>query len=297
MLEAVLSLFLMIVMLSGVWTFYMTSLRAREEGQKISREAILNRAILDRIAEEIRHASEMVFDKGEGFQGTRDRLTIVRVDVTGPGSYQVYQETSDERRNLQIDFRRITYQLYKDPEEQPDPEYPDLPMIWGLIRTEQDEFDPNSRFTDLTDEENPDAQPEALANRPRPKPWEMLAPEIKYLRFRFYDGATWKDRWQEGSGEGGKNILPQAVEITIGTHRDPDEEREELDITQLQEMEDRRENEEYHPDRFRIIVALRQADQSLLSSRQQGLSESLGEGLVPEGAMGEQPGGEAPRMP
>ena len=78
----------------------------------------------------------------------------------------------------------------------------------------------------------------------------------------------------EAGNEGGY-VLPQAVRITIGKVKVPPEE-EELELDEETEEE---EEEEYHPDRFTIVVYLRQADQSLLSSRKYGVDndEQVGE--------------------
>ncbi|MCH7924910.1 MAG: prepilin-type N-terminal cleavage/methylation domain-containing protein [Planctomycetes bacterium] len=48
--------------------------------------------------------------------------------------------------------------------------------------------------------------------------WEELyAPEIKYLRFCYFDGSTWWDSWNVE----GENPLPQMVLVTIGFEGEP----------------------------------------------------------------------------
>ena len=77
LLEVILALSLMIMLLSGVYSFYATSLKAREVGGTIARDAMLTRALLERIADELRHATDIVPGDGIGFRGERDNITIV----------------------------------------------------------------------------------------------------------------------------------------------------------------------------------------------------------------------------
>jgi hypothetical protein len=64
------------------------------------------------------------------------------------------------------------------------------------------------------------------------------------------------------------------VRITIGNVRvDPEE--DELEFSQYASIEERDEEEEYHADRFTIVVPILQADKTLLSSRKYGVSDSL----------------------
>ncbi len=162
----------------------------------------------------------------------------------------------------------------------------------------------------MIDEEELTGEQESRIKVPRAER-ELAAPEIKFLEFAYFDGANWRDRWQfvgaqqgdgaagslgelaglgdvqapadggppasSGSGTGagdGGYVLPQAVRITIGNVRvDPEE--DELVFSQYASIEERDEEEEYHADRFTIVVPILQADKTLLSSRKCGVSDSL----------------------
>ncbi len=272
MLEALLALSLMIVLLSGVFGFYMTTLQARQTGAAVSREAMMAHSMLKGMAEEIRQATDVIPGDGLAFSGTHDRIMIVKASMPEAYAFNQYDSVKDELPPAQLDLRRITYELIWSE---------DLTnaggdkICRGLFRTEQKTFDPNPKFV-IKGSEEPSAEEEE--DKPpggavMPVDRELFAPEIKYLRFRFFDGAKWQDRWQnqqEQNGEaGGEHALPQAVEITIG--RVPVQpEDEELNITQMKETEERLKNLEHHPDRFTAVVYLLQADQSLLSSRKYG---------------------------
>lgn len=88
-------------------------------------------------------------------------------------------------RSHTSDLRVLTYQL--------------SPTGTGLIRTEGD------RLATLMVEE----KGAAAASMSAP---QVLAPEVSYLQFRFFDGAAWYPSWDsESSGR-----LPRALEVTIG---------------------------------------------------------------------------------
>jgi len=303
LLEALLALTLMIVLLSGVFAFYATILRARHEGCQATRDVKMTRAILTGMAEEIRHTTDIVPGDGIGFRGDRHGITIVRLALPEKYAFDEYDPMIDQLPPAQLDYRRVGYQLLWDDELEDDE---GVRLCHGLWRTEQKTFDPNPRF--VIDEEELAGEQESRMMVPRAE-GELVAPEIKFLEFAYFDGANWRDRWQfvgaqqgEGAagsldepadlgdlqapsdggppaasgtdpGEGGY-ILPQAVRITIGNVRvDPEE--DELTFSQYASIEERDEDEEYHADRFTIVVPILQADKSLLSSRKYGVSDSL----------------------
>ncbi len=280
LLEAILALTLMIMLLSGVFGFYKTTLEAREAGREIARDAMLAHSILERIGDEIRHTTDIMPGDGIGFGGTHDKITIIR--ATMPERYAFDEHgPHDQLPPGQLDIRRITYELIWD-EELKDDE--DVKICHGLLRSEQRTFDPNPKFviktteeTDLGGKEDKSKDPVARAAMPVDR--ELIAPEVKYVRFEYYDGAEWRDRWQttaeqmgEAGGEG-DHALPQAVKVTIGRERVAPEDEEQI-IAELSKMDERQKRSQYHPDRFTLIIYLLQADQSLLSSRKYGVKNN-----------------------
>ena len=109
---------------------------------------------------------------------------------------------------------------------------------------------------------------------------ELVAPEIKYVKFEYFDGAEWKDRWQNSQEQGGADPSSDPAGLGGGAttpsrrrfaspsakKRVPPED-EELNIEQLKKMDERVKKQQFHADRYTIVVYLEQADQSLLSSR------------------------------
>ena len=312
LLEVVVALALMLLLLSGVFGFYLTALRVRNEAGQVTRDIAQMRAELLRIADDIRHATNMVPGDGRGFRGTRDNITIVRLVMPETYAFERHNPETDKLPPAQMGIRRIEYQL-RWSEELKDNE--DVPLCYGMVRTEQRNFDPNPKLIVKVEEEAGAAPEEDKPEADMPRVEAELSPQIKYLRFEYFDGADWQDRWQEaapgaeksestegsagagGAGDQGKDAgssgdqgsaklklgsgrvpqvyaLPQAVKITIGRIRE-DPEQYKFDVTQLKEMEERRKKEQ-HSDRLTIIVYLLQADSSQASSRMHGRKLQIG---------------------
>jgi type II secretory pathway pseudopilin PulG len=281
LLEVLLALALIIMLMGGVFGFYITTLQVRETGRMVAHDALLAHSLLKQMAEEIRHAKDVVPGDGTGFHGTHNRITIVRASLPELYAFNDYDSVHDQLPPAQMDVRRITYELIWD-EELVDDE--GVALCHGLLRSEQRTFDPNPRFV-VQDLDLLDVDPEEPGAPPVDT--ELFAPEIKFLQFEYFDGAEWRDRWHKTdsnpAGEAGEEeeivipgmsgnegqALPQAVRITIGKIRVPLEDQE-FDITQLKTMEERNRQREQHADRFTIVVRLLEADQSMLSSRQFG---------------------------
>src|SRR5690606_17497908 len=127
------------------------------------------------------------------------------------------------------DLVRVSYELLKD-EELVDDE--GVPLVHGLWRSEQKRFDPSPDFVVPEDAQSMvEREGEAVpVDIPQPE-GELYAPEIKYLRFQYFDGSQWRDQWQVEDDAGGVGLgkaaasgkvtyaLPQAVMITLGRVR------------------------------------------------------------------------------
>ena len=284
LLEVLLSLTLIVLMMSGIFGFYKTVLQVRQEGSVLAQDVLLTRAILDRIADEIRHATDIVPGDGIGFRGDRNTITIVLSRMTENYSYIEYDDTVIENMPApQLDLIRVKYELREDPQEVDDEE--GLPIVYGLFRSEQKVFDPNPEvIVDLDTDLSGEQEVEDLPIETAPVTTELYAPEIKYLRFQYFDGMQWLDQWQTVDEFGGIDMgqaaatgkasyaLPQAVMITIGRVRAT---REELELTK-QGSEEEEEDEIHHPDRFTIVVHVLQSDPSLITSRKFGVADQLG---------------------
>ncbi|NLX12237.1 MAG: type II secretion system protein [Phycisphaerales bacterium] len=304
LLEVILALTLIIIMMSGVFGFFQTVLRSREEGSRATLDAMRARALLVSMVEEIRSVAPIVPGDGYGFRGKKDSITIVRLKL--PENYSMQELSLRETPPpAQMDVERISYSLLWD-DEYKDEE--GVKWCHGLWRSLQRTFDPNPQFV-LEDVQVAGESTEDQGFQTEVVTGDLVAPEIKYVRFKYFDGAEWRDRWQvpfeedaedaaeteglsetnppvgggasgidagdiAGGRQGGHSgtgdyALPQAVRITIGRERvDPDD---EFQLKQEEEEEELGGKPVYHPDRFTAVVYLQQADPTLLSSRIYGV--------------------------
>jgi len=67
---------------------------------------------------------------------------------------------------------------------------------------------------------------------PSQHPGQVLAAEVTYLEFRYFDGSSWYTEWDSQQMEG----LPVAIEITIGIDPAADQNPEALDVADVREL-------------------------------------------------------------
>lgn len=253
LLEVLLALALIVVLLGAINAFYMHALRVQEEGRQYTRFTVLNRALLQQMATELRQVPGELRGYGPTLFGDRESITFLTYTLPDPRLFEV-RTLLDERLPPQHDVKRVTYFLLRPPEGED--EIDGQPIVFGLARREE-----------IT------LNQEVVVNRDlADQRIELQAPEIKFIEFRYFDGAQWWAQWPGGPG----NSLPQMVRITVGRIPVPREE-EGLD-TRTDEERFRDEDEEVHPDRETIIVRLPMADAYFIGSRTVSLGQTLGEG-------------------
>jgi len=246
LLEMMLAIGLITLISATMFAFYHQSLRTRDRGQKAISSSYLAKIVAHQIAEEVRGANGFVNALGPGVTGTDRLLTIQTVVIPDK---EVFRRLSiqDDVPPAQCDLRQVSYYLAYDDEEThtyPNDVEADKPL--GLVRREIKTFHQVVQFED--DRESVEL--------------DLLSPELKYVRFRYFDGVEWLDKWDIGQGpEGGMgNSLPQAVEITVGYSELPppeeDEEEEEIEDSDLTPSEP----ELYSADAYTVMVRLPQAD-------------------------------------
>lgn len=254
LLEMLLAIGLITLISAAMFAFYNQSLRTRDRGQKAISSAYLAKIVAHQIAEEVRAANGFVTAMGPGVTGTDRMLTIQTVVIPDK---EVFRRRSirDKPPPAQSDLRQVSYYLAYDDEEQYTYESgveADKPL--GLVRREIMTFYQVALFEE--DKESVDL--------------DLLSPELKYVRFRYFDGVVWIDRWDLGQApEGGMgNSLPQAVEITVGySELPPPEEKEDEDEPEFENSDlAPAEPELYSSDTYTVLVRLPQAD-SFFSSR------------------------------
>lgn len=277
LVELLLALGLIVLVSAMMFLFYETTLRSRDRGTRIMMDDQLARSMANRIAEELRSANGFVPGLGPGVTGD-DRTLSIQTVVLPDKLLFLQRSIKDQPLPAECDVRHVQYYLTYDPDEDKH-EYANgttgqAPM--GLVRREirtlyqQVQDQSKSQSVDL----------------------DLVAKEIKYVRFRYFDGVDWVDKWDIGKDLEGSlgNSLPQAVEVTVGYKELPP--KDETQIEAEKEQDQNRESdllpsvpEPYDPTTFTVVVRLPQADPFLGSRmmRAQRRSRSLSEGSSSSG--------------
>lgn len=249
LLEVVLAMGLLTMISSLTYWFYSSSLQTRQRGLIEAQKLRLSRIVLDRIVGEIRQAAMIPSEGGVAIRGDAEQIRLTTLRTPDRDLYrEVYLARERERESLRVEYDivKVAYHIVRHPEIQDEDGY-DVPIGLGRMeirvpRPEQlvfgEAFDekapgknrPNEAEgreadpdTDLRSEDEAlDAFDEALFGEDDESRgigaeaeinWEELyAPEIKYLRFCYFDGQTWWDSWNVE----GDNPLPQMVLVTVG---------------------------------------------------------------------------------
>ncbi|HWL92396.1 MAG TPA: hypothetical protein VNT79_02590 [Phycisphaerae bacterium] len=247
LLELLLALGLMVLVSVLLFSFYDQVLRTREVAQQAVSSGYLARMIAHQIADEIRAANGFVSTIGPGITGKERVLTIQTVALPDKKLFKKYG-IDDKLPPAECDVRLVQYYLGYDKDDE-NYVYADgstgmAPL--GLVRREV-----KTHF-----------QSALMEKDEKSVHLDLVSPELKYVRFRYYDGVDWVDRWDIGIEPEGKmgNSLPQAVEVTVGYSEAPppkvEEEEEELDESELLPSEP----ELYSRDAYTVMVRLPQAD-------------------------------------
>jgi hypothetical protein len=262
LIEVILALALITLVSGLMFAFYDATLRSRDWGTRQMGDSQLARVIGMKIGEEIRSAVGTDWAVGAGISGKKNQITIQTVSLTDKDLLYP-RSIKDAPVPPQYDLREVKYYLaYNDEENH---EYPDGTTAWaplGLVRREK-----RNRF-----------QTVVLENKSEMVDLDLLAPEMKYLRFRYFDGIDWWDDWQASGqagggtstpstgGGAGNQALPLAVEVTVGYAELPPEEEKDFNLENDTGLTPS-VPDPYSPAAFSAVFRLLQADESLLQSR------------------------------
>jgi len=286
LLEIVLAVGLMVVLSSMTFWFYSASLETRERGTREAQKLRLVRVVLDRMREEIRQASLISAPDRVGIRGEGERIWLST--LRAPDKDVVREFRYDEDALIaQTDLTKVEYKIARHPEILDEDGFEEA---LGLARVELvgarlnsaetgEAFEDRRATSDsrrisspLTDDalRNQAEQEAALADEgdragsvgagPDVAWEELYAPEIRFLRFCYFDGHTWWDKWDVT----GENPLPQLVAVTIGFDGLPPL-GEEFGRSENSEFctclnEDPVECEPLGLDRFSMVVRVPQSD-------------------------------------
>ncbi|MFH0980614.1 MAG: prepilin-type N-terminal cleavage/methylation domain-containing protein [Planctomycetota bacterium] len=251
LLEVVLALSIITVVTALMYWFFWDAMTTTERETAQTHDVQLVRVVLDRLAQEIRQANGFVPGYGAGIIGYKHALSI-NTTVLPEKRLMYPRSIKDEQEVGQFDVQEVRYYIGWD-EENLDPNGD--PRALGLVRRVSKTF-----LRDVVlkgdQEEEADAPEQAVAIKE-----ELYAPELKYIEFKYFDGAKWWDDWEITQG----NSLPQIIRVTVGFEPVLPEE-EEMKLVEDDFLRDEAELEPLAPDRFAMFIRLVQAD-TFLGSR------------------------------
>ncbi|MFQ5463227.1 MAG: type II secretion system protein J [Phycisphaerae bacterium] len=290
LLEMALAMGLLVTVTSLTYWFYSTALATRETETETARKLRLIRVTLRQLADEIRQVSVISNDGRVGILGEPERIWLSTLRVPTRSMVPQASSSIDYKHQGQTDLIKVEYGIARHPDITHEDGY-ELPL--GMTRIEipvprKDSAQTGKAFEGRSGkelggldaasvvEQGAEAEEAALfGDEDQGDPvslgpdinWqELYAPEIKFLRFCYFDGTTWWNDWHVT----GENPLPQLVQITVGFEGGPPF-GEGLDSKEDEQFcdcmnEDPADCEPLPQDRFSTIVRVVQAD-SLFRSR------------------------------
>lgn len=231
LLEIVLSMGLLVTLTSMTYWFYSSSLETRARGMKEAHRLRLVRVLMDRMREEIRQASAVSSGRRVGIRGEPERIWLSTLQLPSRNAATA-RRSRDEPPPAEYDLVKIEYRIARHPDIRDDDGF-ELPI--GLARVEirvprlnsaqtGEAFEGRRHAAAAPDQALEDARQEEEeydrledggndASMAAEIDWdELYAPDVKYLRFCYFDGHTWWDTWDVQ----GDNPLPQLVLMTFG---------------------------------------------------------------------------------
>lgn len=294
LIEILLAMSILVVVSSMTYWFYASTLETGDRSTDDAYRLRLARVLLDRMAKEIRQSAAITVDNRVGITGEPERVLLSSYRV--PSREQIKERTPrDAPRPAEYDLTKLEYKIARHPEVLDDDGYE---IALGLARNEIPIPRPlpvmkTDKFEDEIDTEREDEFPvddESSAGEegtgdvglgPDINWAELYAPEIRYLRFCYFDGFKWWDSWSVT----GESPLPQLVQVTIGYEGHPAF-GEEFGINLVNEEfctclnEDPVECLPLASDQYTMVVRVPQADplfRSRVSRETQALVEAASE--------------------
>ncbi len=260
-MEVIISVALIALLMTALMTFYWESAKVRDQAAAQADRTQIARQVLNHIAAELRGCvgfDQVGFPVEQRLRGTRREISFLTTALPSPEQYQVFRETDDLPPGHH-DLRQVDYKLWIDEDEQTEDGEPVVGGILRKIKRTLNQF--------IVEED----EPEQLRT-------DLWSHELAYLEFRYFDGAEWDIQWDITEG----NSLPQLVQVIVGFESVTAEELEDADL-QENPLNATDRIEEWHPDRYSVIVRIPAADRFFSSRFQRVQQQLLGDTLGVEG--------------
>lgn len=200
LVEVVLAIVIAVLLMGAALAFYRHVLDVRVAANREVEVATAHRMLMERITEELRTAA-LAPTWGLGVRGLGDRLTLVTA-TTPAGWIWAAREADEGPAPVDQDLKVVIYRLRVVETEEGEM------VVVGIERGLQRLLAPRVEESEESSEEEGGAA--------KGQSFALVAPSIKFLRFRYYDGGVWVDSWSDAT-------MPVAVEIILGVEPLPEE--------------------------------------------------------------------------
>ena len=291
---------LLIVLSTMTYWFYTSSLDTRRADLEAVQRLRLARTVLDRMATEFRQIVSSTSHRAVAMRGEPERIwfSTIRLPAVKYARAGMIMNRPPEQI-FEFDQVKIEYKVARHPDIKID----GFEAPLGLSRIEitvprKDSAETGAAFKDDGVDSASRAQSggagegdqgpqdpveaETVLDVEDEIQWsEIYSQQIRSLRFCYFDGKSWWDRWDVG----GENPLPQLIQVTIGFEPHAEfggdvavSQEEEEFCTCMNDPVDVRDCAPLAEDRYTLIVRLQQADmffRSRVTRESQALLEDL----------------------
>ena len=291
---------LLIVLSTMTYWFYTSSLDTRRADLEAVQRLRLARTVLDRMATEFRQIVSSTSHRAVAMRGEPERIwfSTIRLPAVKYARAGMIMNRPPEQI-FEFDQVKIEYKVARHPDIKID----GFEAPLGLSRIEitvprKDSAETGAAFKDDgvdsasrrqsggagEGDQGPQdpVEAETVLDVEDEIQWsEIYSQQIRSLRFCYFDGKSWWDRWDVG----GENPLPQLIQVTIGFEPHAEfggdvavSQEEEEFCTCMNDPVDVRDCAPLAEDRYTLIVRLQQADmffRSRVTRESQALLEDL----------------------
>jgi prepilin-type N-terminal cleavage/methylation domain-containing protein len=208
LMEVILAIALTVLLTGMMFSVWKGGLKARSRAYDAMDKALARRLVMKQITEDLQGAMAVSFMQ-LGMQGTSQEATWATV-ILPPARAWAARSMLENAPIPPTDLQRVIYRLRMGEDEEGEP------VIEGIERVVQKVLDvslPIPSASAMNDFDNPidlgDAEEELEEEEDELFESRLLAGDLHYIAFRYFDGSAWQDSWTQPT-------LPVAVEITIG---------------------------------------------------------------------------------
>jgi len=204
LVEVILAIAIATGLLVIALTFYRqaTDLRGQilVEAERIS----VVRLVADRLTADLRQAQPVAGD-AESFVGGSSSVRFTRASLAVPSGHG-----PDGSVSVGPDVVRVSYDTVTGPDGT-------NTVVLGLDRTESPlSARPRAGISASASASTASLDASILAPAATNRPAELLTDQVRFIRFRFWDGGAWQESWTN-------QVPPPGVEVVLGTEPLPDD--------------------------------------------------------------------------